>query len=53
MPASFSINLDADRPLANPKAGQQGDTVARAVDFPFKVSESDPQVLTVYAHAHR
>jgi len=52
MPASFSINLDADRPLANPTAGQQGDNVVRAVDFPFKVSESDPQVLTVYAHAH-
>jgi hypothetical protein len=51
-PVSFDINLDADRPLANPKAGKQGDTVIPAVDFPFKVSQSDPQVLTIYAHAH-
>lgn len=52
MPASFSVNLDANRPLANPTPGQQGDTVVPAVDFPFKVSASDPQVLTIYAHAH-
>ena len=52
MPASFNINLDANRPLATPTPGQQGDTVVPAVDFPFKVSASDPQVLTIYAHAH-
>jgi hypothetical protein len=52
VPASFDVNLDADRPLAHPTAGQQGDTVVPAVDFPFKVSKTDPQVLTVYAHAH-
>ena len=52
VPVSFDVNLDAERPLANPTKGQQGDTVIPAVDFPFKVSESDPQVLTVYAHAH-
>lgn len=52
VPVSFSVNLDVDRPLANPTQGQQGDTVIPPVDFPFKVSESDPQVLTIYAHAH-
>ena len=51
MPASFDVNLDADRPLTHPTAGKQGDTVIPAVDFPFKVSKSDPQVLTIYAHA--
>ena len=50
-PAFFDVNLDADRPLAHAKAGEQGDTVIHAVDFPFKVSKTDPQVLTVYAHA--
>lgn len=52
VPASFSVNLDADRPLAHPTPGQQGDSVVPAMDFPFKVSESDPQVLTIYAHVH-
>lgn len=52
VPAAFNINLDADRPLAHATPGQQGDTTTPAVDFPFKVSESNPQVLTVYAHAH-
>ena len=51
VPVSFDVNLDADRPLAHPTPGQQGDTVIPAVDFPFKVSQSDPQVLTIYAHA--
>jgi hypothetical protein len=51
VPVSFDVNLDADRPLAHPTAGQQGDTVIPAVDFPFKVSKTDPQVLTIYAHA--
>ena len=51
VPASFNVNLDANRPLARPTPGEQADTVIPAVDFPFKVSKSDPQVLTVYAHA--
>ncbi|GAA2034426.1 helix-turn-helix transcriptional regulator [Catenulispora yoronensis] len=48
---SFAVDLDADRPLVRPQAGKEGDTVIPAVDFPFKVSKTDPQVLTVYAHA--
>ncbi|MGX5184627.1 helix-turn-helix domain-containing protein [Streptomyces avermitilis] len=40
---SFEVNLDAGRPVAVPKAGQR--------DFPYKVSESDPEVFYVFADA--
>ncbi|MFF3751378.1 helix-turn-helix domain-containing protein [Streptomyces sp. NPDC002018] len=40
---SFDIDLDAARPGSVPKAGQR--------DFPYKVSESDPEVLYVSARA--
>ncbi|MFC5719635.1 helix-turn-helix domain-containing protein [Streptomyces gamaensis] len=48
-PAWFDVDLDADRPVAKPMAGQQGDTRIPATDFPFKVSSTDPQVLEVEA----
>ncbi|MEU3185451.1 helix-turn-helix domain-containing protein [Streptomyces sp. NPDC006923] len=38
---SFGIDLDAGRPTADPKAGQR--------DFPYKVSESDPEVFYIKA----
>lgn len=38
---SFAINLDAGRPSSVPKAGQR--------DFPYKVSESDPEVFYISA----
>ncbi|WP_228034865.1 hypothetical protein [Streptomyces spongiae] len=38
---SFGVNLDAGRPAVSPKAGQR--------DFPYKVSESDPEVFYVFA----
>ncbi|GGN85220.1 transcriptional regulator [Streptomyces albiflavescens] len=41
--ASFHVDLDAGRPAATPKAGQR--------DFPYKVSESDPEVFYVFADA--
>ncbi|MGW3290352.1 helix-turn-helix domain-containing protein [Streptomyces sp. NPDC001002] len=41
--ASFGVDLDAGRPSASPKAGQR--------DFPYKVSESDPEVFYVFADA--
>ncbi|MFE9440397.1 helix-turn-helix domain-containing protein [Streptomyces sp. NPDC006602] len=41
--ASFGVNLDAGRPSTSPKAGQR--------DFPYKVSESDPEVFYVFADA--
>ncbi|WP_327402421.1 helix-turn-helix domain-containing protein [Streptomyces sp. NBC_01288] len=40
---SFDVGLDATRPVATPKAGQTG--------LPYKVSESDPEVLYVTAAA--
>ncbi|MEV6423170.1 helix-turn-helix domain-containing protein [Streptomyces sp. NPDC051662] len=38
---SFAVNLDAGRPSSVPKAGQR--------DFPYKVSESDPEVFYISA----
>ncbi|MGW4674166.1 helix-turn-helix domain-containing protein [Streptomyces sp. NPDC004324] len=38
---SFGVDLDAGRPVTTPKAGQR--------DFPYKVSESDPEVFYVFA----
>ncbi|WP_371788309.1 helix-turn-helix domain-containing protein [Streptomyces griseoaurantiacus] len=39
---SFDVSLDQGNPLAMPVAGQR--------DFPYKVSESDPEVFFVNAH---
>ncbi|MFD0417504.1 helix-turn-helix domain-containing protein [Streptomyces sp. NPDC127108] len=36
---SFDVDLDADQPTAVPKSGQR--------DFPYKVSESDPEVFYI------
>ncbi|MEV7140089.1 helix-turn-helix domain-containing protein [Streptomyces tauricus] len=40
---SFGVNLDAGRPETSPRAGQR--------DFPYKVSESDPEVFYIFADA--
>ena len=40
---SFDVRLDATRPVATPKAGQTG--------LPYKVSESEPEVLYITAAA--
>ncbi|MCX4411040.1 helix-turn-helix domain-containing protein [Streptomyces sp. NBC_01764] len=40
---SFAVDLDAGRPVTTPKGGQR--------DFPYKVSESDPEVFYVFADA--
>lgn len=40
---SFEADLDAGRPTLSPKAGQR--------DFPYKVSESDPEVFYIFADA--
>ncbi|WP_329125505.1 helix-turn-helix domain-containing protein [Streptomyces sp. NBC_01353] len=47
---SLDINLDAARPRPVPVAGWKGDEYVPASDFPYKVSASDPQVLTITAH---
>jgi hypothetical protein len=40
---SFEVDLDAGRPSVSPRAGQR--------DFPYKVSEADPEVFYVLADA--
>lgn len=49
-PQTFDIDLDAAHPLVKPVAGQQGDTVVPAKDFPYKVASNDPQVLNLDLH---
>ncbi|MDO0926639.1 helix-turn-helix transcriptional regulator [Streptomyces sp. TG1A-8] len=41
--AAFGVDLDAGRPVVSPGTGQR--------DFPYKVSESDPEVFYVFANA--
>ncbi len=50
IPQSFDIDLDFDRPTTKPVAGQNGDIVVPAKDFPFKVSTQDPQVFNLDLH---
>ncbi|MFF0059948.1 helix-turn-helix domain-containing protein [Streptomyces sp. NPDC005279] len=49
-PQAFDIDLDAGQPLVKPVAGQDGDTVVPAKDFPYKVASNDPQVLNLDLH---
>ncbi|TQK52655.1 transcriptional regulator with XRE-family HTH domain [Streptomyces sp. SLBN-118] len=49
-PQTFDIDLDASHPLVKPVAGQDGDTVVPAKDFPYKVASNDPQVLNLDVH---
>jgi plasmid maintenance system antidote protein VapI len=41
---TFSVDLDASRPQVTPKSGQR--------DFPYKVSETDPEVFYITAQAN-
>jgi Helix-turn-helix domain len=52
VPRRFTVNLDADRPIARPEDG--ADSAERqhavpAVHFPYRVSAEDPEVLLVDA----
>ncbi|MFD5327390.1 helix-turn-helix domain-containing protein [Streptomyces sp. NPDC127092] len=49
-PQTFDVDLDAPRPYAKPVAGQDGDGVVPAKDFPYKVATGDPQVLNLDVH---
>lgn len=49
-PQTFDIDLDTAHPLVKPVAGQDGDTVVPAKDFPYKVASNDPQVLNLDLH---
>ncbi|MGW5943255.1 helix-turn-helix domain-containing protein [Streptomyces celluloflavus] len=42
-PKTFGVSLDAARPQVTPEGGQR--------DFPYKVSEKDPEVLKITARA--
>ncbi|GAA3394307.1 helix-turn-helix transcriptional regulator [Streptomyces roseoviridis] len=49
-PQTFDVDLDAPRPHVTPVAGQDGDRVVPAKDFPYKVATGDPQVLNLDVH---
>ncbi|MFF5506014.1 helix-turn-helix domain-containing protein [Streptomyces roseolus] len=49
-PQTFAVDLDAPRPYVKPVAGQDGDRVVPAKDFPYKVATGDPQVLNLDVH---
>ncbi|MFI9724019.1 hypothetical protein ACIHFE_30970 [Streptomyces sp. NPDC052396] len=49
VPASFAVNLDAERPLAKAVPGEREDKPTPVIDFPISVSATDPQVLQVNA----
>ncbi|MFF9306913.1 helix-turn-helix domain-containing protein [Streptomyces sp. NPDC014777] len=48
-PRRFTVNLDADRPVARPKDGADSAHHLPAVHFPYRVSAEDPEVLLVDA----
>lgn len=48
-PRAFSVNLDAARPLAVPTDGSDAGEPIPAVRFPYRVSDTDPEVLLVNA----
>ncbi|MFF5637534.1 helix-turn-helix domain-containing protein [Streptomyces sp. NPDC012825] len=45
VPQTFAVDLDRPQPGVRPVAGQNGDIVVPAKDFPYKVASDDPQVL--------
>ncbi|MEU6353639.1 helix-turn-helix transcriptional regulator [Streptomyces sp. NPDC047072] len=48
-PRYFSVNLDADRPIAHSESGNDGEHVIPAIQMPYRVSSTDPEVLLVTA----
>ncbi|WP_370467688.1 transcriptional regulator [Streptomyces capoamus] len=49
IPRHFSVDLDAHRPLARSVPGNEPDRPAPAIDFPYRVSLREPEVLLVSA----
>ncbi|MCX4762853.1 helix-turn-helix domain-containing protein [Streptomyces sp. NBC_01275] len=49
VPRYFSVNLDANRPLARSMPGNDPDRPAPAIDFPYQVSLREPEVLLLAA----
>lgn len=48
-PRYFDVDLDKDRPIARPVAGNDSGTVIPAMRLPYRVSAEDPEVLLVTA----
>lgn len=48
-PRHFDVDLDQDRPIARPVAGNDSGTVIPAMRLPYRVSAEDPEVLLVTA----
>ncbi|MEV6400625.1 helix-turn-helix domain-containing protein [Streptomyces sp. NPDC051907] len=52
-PQWFDVDMDPVQPKVKPVAGQDGDTVVPAKDFPFQVSSKDPQVINFDVHTEQ
>ncbi|WP_433919750.1 helix-turn-helix domain-containing protein [Streptomyces canus] len=48
-PRGFDVDLDIDRPVAHAVAGNDTGQTVPAVQFPYRVSATDPEVLLVTA----
>ncbi len=48
-PRSFAVDLDKDRPIVRPVAGNDSGTPIPAARLPYRVSAKDPEVLLVSA----
>ncbi|MFJ8943938.1 helix-turn-helix domain-containing protein [Streptomyces sp. NPDC102395] len=49
IPRYFHVDLDAQRPLARPMPGNDPDRPSPAIDFPYRVSLRQPEVLLLSA----
>ncbi|MFD9460229.1 helix-turn-helix domain-containing protein [Streptomyces sp. NPDC060027] len=49
IPRYFSVNLDVSRPLARSMPGNDPDRPAPAINFPYRVSLQEPEVLMLSA----
>ncbi|MFB7940107.1 helix-turn-helix domain-containing protein [Streptomyces sp. NPDC056049] len=49
-PQTFAVDLDTPRPYVKPIAGQDGDLVVPAKDFPYQVATGNAQVLNLDVH---
>ncbi|MEU0430391.1 helix-turn-helix domain-containing protein [Streptomyces sp. NPDC006290] len=49
IPRYFSVDLDANRPVARSMPGNDPDRPAPALDFPYRVSLQEPEVLQLSA----
>ncbi|MFE4513104.1 helix-turn-helix domain-containing protein [Kitasatospora sp. NPDC056783] len=48
-PASFAVDLDSPAPRAVPVPGKEGERRTGTTNFPYKITNSDPQVIDVDA----